>query len=115
MPNTVNTPFDPRLVRLHRLRAAPHLADASFLHTRVADDLAERLEGVNRSFAHVLVIGGGVAFRDAVATHPALTEKIGAVTTFDWVNADVIGDPEHLPFAEQSFELVAVKTVFRLY
>ncbi len=99
-----NAPFDPRQVRLHRARA--RLADASFLYDRVADDLAERLAAVNRTFAHVLVIGGGDAFKAAVAARPALHDKIGAITTADWANADVVIDPEHLPFAAQSFELV---------
>ena len=97
-------PFDPAQVRLHRLRARP--ADAAFLYDRIAEDLAERLEAVNRTFTHVLVLGGGEAFRQAVAAHPALRQKIGAITTADWANADVLIDPEHLPFAEQSFELV---------
>ena len=97
-------PFDPHQVRLHRRRA--RLADAAFLHDRVADDLTERLEAVNRTFAHVLVIGGGDAFKAAVAARPALQDKIGAITTADWAGADALVDPEHLPFAEHSFELV---------
>jgi SAM-dependent methyltransferase len=100
----MNAPFNTALVRMHRQRA--RLADASFLHERVADDLAERLEAVNRTFAHVLVIGGGDAFKAAVAARPLLQDKIGAITTADWAGAEVLIDPERLPFAEQSFELV---------
>jgi SAM-dependent methyltransferase len=106
-------PFSARRVRLHRTRAARSGGDADFLRARVADDLAERLEAVNRTFARVLVIGGGAAFRDAVAQRPALAGKIGAMVFADWSDAALAGlrpatafDPEKLPFREESFDLV---------
>lgn len=100
--------FDARRVRRHRARAAASAHDAAFLREAVADDLAERLEAVNRSFARVLVIGGADAFRAAVAMRPALREKVGAIVAADWHGAGdgVEIDPEHLPFAAGAFDAV---------
>lgn len=101
--------FDPNRVRLHRARAARSEHDAAFLREAVADDLAERLLAVNRRFERVLVIGSAREFRAAVAAQPALQEKIGFIVAADWHadGADEIAiDPEHLPFAEESFDLV---------
>jgi SAM-dependent methyltransferase len=101
--------FDPRRVRLHRARAARSAHDAAFLREAVADDLAERLMAVNRRFERVLVIGGAREFRAAVAAQPALQEKIDFIAAADW-HADEAGaaaiDPERLPFAAESFDLV---------
>lgn len=99
-------PFSPRRVRLYRVRAARSIAEAGFLHARAADDLAERLEAVNRTFARVLVLGGGRFFREALAAHPAAAARIGDIVTADWAEGDVLCDPERLPFAEQAFDLV---------
>jgi SAM-dependent methyltransferase len=102
-------PFDPRRVRQHRLRAAPRFADAAFLHARVADDLAERLEAVNRHFARVLVIGGGAAFEEALLARPAAREKIGTIHRAEvaqMAGAAIVMDPERLPIAEGSLDLV---------
>ncbi len=104
-------PFDPNRVRLHRARAQRHGTQADFLHARVAEDLAERLEAVNRTFARVLVLGGGAAFDAALAAHPRAAEKIGAVIHADWIapaggGLRVACDPEQLPFADDAFDLV---------
>lgn len=101
-------PFDPRRVRLHRARARARAADGDFLRQRVADDLAERLEAVNRRFERVLVIGGAAAFAEAVAARPELAARVGRVLGADWDPGpgDIALNPEHLPFAEDSFDLV---------
>lgn len=100
--------FDARRVRMHRARAAKSVHEASFLREAVADDLAGRLEAVNRTFARVLVIGGAQAFRAAVAQRPALADKIGWIMEADWHVPDdgVTLDPGNLPFADDSFDLV---------
>jgi SAM-dependent methyltransferase len=102
--------FNPRRVRLHRARAAKSPHEAEFLREAVADDLAERLEAVNRAFERVLVIGGAMQFRAAVSNRPALAAKIGWTVEADWsdgaIDAGVAFDPEHLPFAEGAFDLV---------
>lgn len=105
-PHTFNT----RRVRQHRARAAKSPHEASFLREAVADDLAERLEAVNRTFERVLVIGGAAQFRAAVSKRPALAAKIGWVVDADWsdcaIDTGVAFDPERLPFAEGAFDLV---------
>lgn len=113
-------PFDPARVRLHRERAQRCGADGDFLRVRVAADLAERLEAVNRTFARVLVLGGGGAFAREVEARPDLREKIGDVMFADVIDSSpckgetgrgfaahrVVVDFERLPFAEDSFDLV---------
>lgn len=86
--------------RKHRARAT--LRDAAFLHARVAADLADRLELIPRPFPHVLSLGGGGLFSEEVRARPELSARIGTILETD---LDFI-DPEHLPFAPGSFELV---------
>jgi hypothetical protein len=47
---SVDTPFDRRLRRLRRDRAAARFADADYLYKLAADELLERLSMVKRSF-----------------------------------------------------------------
>ena len=95
-------PFEPRLVRQRKRRARARFRDASFLHERVAADLADRLEAIPRPFPRVLTLGGGALFSEEVRARPELAARIGSIleTDLDFV------DPEHLPFAPGSFELI---------
>lgn len=93
-------------MRLRKQRAANGFADAAFLHTRVAADLADRLEAIPRRFESVLALGGGGLFSVELARRPALAARIGAVTEADVASGDVEIDFEHLPFAAQSFDLI---------
>lgn len=96
--------FDPRRVRRHRERARATLAQADFLHVRIAEDFADRLEGVNRRFDRVLVLGGGRAVANAFHARPHLA--VGTIFTADWAEGDVHCDPERLPFGDDRFDLV---------
>jgi SAM-dependent methyltransferase len=95
-------PFEPRLVRQRKRRARARFRDASFLHERVAADLADRLEAIPRPFPRVLALGGGGLFSEEMRARPELSARIGSIleTDLDFV------DPEHLPFAPGSFELI---------
>ena len=95
-------PFEPRLVRQRKRRARASFRDAAFLHTRVAADLADRLEVVPRPFPRVLALGGGGLFSDEVRARPELSARIGSILETD---LDFI-DPELLPFAPSSFDLI---------
>lgn len=95
-------PFEPRLVRQRKRRARATFRDASFLHERVVADLADRLEAIPRPFPRVLALGGGGLFSEEVRTRPELSARIGAILETD---LDLI-DPEHLPFAPGSFQLI---------
>lgn len=94
--------FDARLARLRKRRAARGFADAAFLHVRAAEDLAERLEAIPRRFERALALSGGRLMKRAIDARPELAARIG-----DLIETDLAAfDPEHLPFAEQSFDLV---------
>lgn len=95
-------PFEPRLVRQRKRRARATFRDAAFLHERVVADLADRLEAIPRPFARVLALGGGGLFSEEVRARPELSARIGAILEAD---LDFI-DPEQLPFAPNSFELI---------
>ena len=99
-------PFEPRLVRLRKRRAARGFRDAAFLHARVGADLAERLEAIRRDFPRALALGGGGLFSHAVAQRPFLAARIGHLIEADIATGEVVLDPEHLPFAAASFDLV---------
>ena len=101
-PQSATGPFEPRLVRKRKRRARSTYRDASFLLERVAADLADRLEAVPRPFARVLVLGGFGLFTEEVRRRPELTARIGEIIE---TGLDDI-DPEHLPFAAQSFDLI---------
>ena len=89
-------------MRQRKRRARASFRDAAFLHTRVAADLADRLEAVPRPFPRVLALGGGGLFSDEVRARPELSARIGSILETD---LDFI-DPEHLPFAPGSFDLI---------
>jgi len=99
-------PFEPRLVRARKRRAASGFREAAFLHARVAADLAERLEAIPRRFERALVLGGGGLFSEAVAERPDLAKRIGHIIEADLASGDVQLDPEHLPIAEGAFDLI---------
>jgi SAM-dependent methyltransferase len=106
MPPAPNTPFEPRLLRLRKQRARAGLSDEAFLHLRVAADLADRLEAIPRAFECVLVLGGGGSFSAAIKHRPELRARLGAIIEADVASGAVLLDPERLPFADASFDLV---------
>lgn len=97
-----NAPFDPRLHRLRKARAAagPY-ADAAFLERRASEDLIERLEAIQRPFPRVLTIGGVAT----LAPIRAEADFSTAAAVSQGFGASVI-DPERLPFADQAFDLI---------
>ncbi len=98
-------PFEPRLVRARKRRAAKRFREAAFLHQRVVADLADRLEAIPRPFPRALALGGGGLFSEEVARRGALSARIGEIVEADCASGIEI-DPEHLPFGEESFDLV---------
>jgi SAM-dependent methyltransferase len=106
MPSAPNTPFEPRLLRLRKQRARAGFHEAAFLHARAAADLADRLEAIPRPFERVLALGGGGAFSGALSDRPDLQARLGPILETDIASGDVLLDPENLPFAEESFDLV---------
>jgi NADH dehydrogenase [ubiquinone] 1 alpha subcomplex assembly factor 5 len=99
--------FNRRRRRARRERAAPVFAAHDFLHARMADELLDRLDAVQRPFTRALDLG-------------CLDGKVGAALRargLDVVSADpgfrfakaaggVQCDEDRLPFADASFDLV---------
>lgn len=105
------TIFDRHLLRVRRARArARALGPATFLVDRVADDLAERLSAVLRSFDVAVDLGTPT---DAVRRALAASSKIGMLIAAEPDAAlqgnafpRVAADEEALPFADGSLDLV---------
>lgn len=95
-------PFEPRLVRQRKRRARATFRDASFLHERVAADLADRLEAIPRPFPRVLALGGEGLFSEEIAARPELAARVGHVVEANLAEID----PEHLPYAPRTFDLI---------
>ena len=85
--------FDRRLLRARLARAAA-IGPATFLLDRVADDIAERLSAVLRTFDIAVDLGTPT---DAVRR--AIAGRVGTV-------AAVVADEEALPFRDASLDLV---------
>ena len=93
-------------MRLRKQRAHDGFLDAAFLHARVAADLADRLEAIPRNFTRTLALSGGGAFSAEVRARPELHARLGSIIEADVASGDVQLDPEQLPFADESFDLV---------
>jgi len=93
-------------VRQRKRRARRGFAEAAFLHARVAADLADRLEAIPRRFERALALGGGGLFTEELRKRPELAGRIGAVIEADVAGGAVELDPECLPFAPQTFDLI---------
>lgn len=93
-------------MRQRKRRARSTFRDAAFLHERAVADIADRLEAIPRPFERVLSIGGGGLFSAEIAARPPLKQRIATVIEADAASGDVVIEPEHLPFAEESFDLV---------
>jgi SAM-dependent methyltransferase len=101
-----DAPFDRRLRRMRRDRAAMRFDEADYLHRLVADDLVERLGLVSRDFGRALDLGcagGYLAGRlrergiEVVTADPGLAFAAAA--------GGVACDEDLLPFADGSFDL----------
>ena len=84
--------FDRRLLRVRLARAAA-IGPVTFLLDRVADDIAERLSAVLRSFDIAVDLGTPT---DAVRR--AIAGRVGTI-------AAVVADEEALPFRDASLDL----------
>lgn len=112
MPDdTPNIVFDRDLLRRRRDRYALTAADHDFLLARVADDFAERLSIVTRSFPIAVNLG---AHHGPVSRRISELDNIGLIIDADasWRLLErcpgprVLVDEEALPFASESLDLV---------
>ena len=102
-----DAPFDRRLRRLRRDRAAKHFPEADYLHRLAADELIERLGMVKRDFRRALDLGcaGGYLTRrlrerglEVVPCDPG--------AAFARAAGGVQADEDRLPFADGAFDLI---------
>ncbi len=103
----METPFDRRLRRIRRDRAAPLFAGADYLHRLAAEELLHRLDFVTRPFGEALVLGcADRSLPDALAA--SALQVVSADPGFGFARAcrGVQCDEDRLPFADGSFDLV---------
>ncbi len=96
--------FDRPLIKRRRGR----MGDDHFLLARCADDCADRLLDVNRTFSNALILGNPQFTRGLLAQLP--DGKITAVTLADFSDnletGVVFADEEALPFEPDQFDLI---------
>jgi len=113
MPVPMDAPatlFDRRAWRAHRDRAA-RCGPVDFLHREVAERVLDRLDDVARPFASALDLGArDGALAGALARRPGMRRVVAAEPSLAFLGRGsgprVAADPELLPFAEASFDLV---------
>ena len=106
--------FDRVLHRRRLDRAAPGFGAADFLKRRVADDLVERLDGINRRFGVALDLGArDGTFGRALSDSPVaakldflIQSDLSARMLGNTEGARAVVDEEHLPFAPESLNLI---------
>ncbi|HKJ63083.1 MAG TPA: methyltransferase domain-containing protein [Hyphomicrobiales bacterium] len=105
--------FDKSLLQRRRARAAAQGGVQTFLLERAAEDMADRLQAVQRDFRQILVMGAGSSLvRQAIA--PALPDAEWMISMEPDVplipnqsGLYIRGDEEFLPFADGAFDLIA--------
>lgn len=97
-------PFDRRLRRLRRDRSAARFGTVADLFDHAADELVARLLARDRRFAHALDLGS----RDGRLALPAASvTRLDAGFAFSRASGGVQADEDRLPFAPDSFDLIA--------
>jgi SAM-dependent methyltransferase len=102
-----DAPFDRRLRRLRRDRAAASGGEADYLHRLVSDELIERLDHVTRSFSRALDLGcAGGYLTERLRGRGLEVVPCDSGRAFASAAAGVQADEDCLPFADSSFDLV---------
>jgi SAM-dependent methyltransferase len=99
--------FDRALRRLRRDRAARNFAGHAFLIDHMAEELAERLQSVQRTFRDVLILGshdGRLAPLFGGPDRKIVSADAGFA--FARMSGGIQCDEDRLPFADASFDLV---------
>lgn len=100
-------PFDRRLRRIRRDRAAARWAEADYLHILASDELLERLDMVTRSFGNALDLGCGGGYLGERLTERGLDVTFADTSgAFGGRQKGVQCDEDRLPFADGTFDLV---------
>ena len=100
-------PFDRRLRRLRRDRAAASAGRADYLHRRASDELIERLDLVKREFRSALDLGcGGLYLTRRLRERGLEVTPADPGARFAAAAGGVQCDEDRLPFADAAFDLV---------
>jgi SAM-dependent methyltransferase len=100
-------PFDRRLRRLRRDRAASSHHQANYLHRLAADELIERLALVKRQFTRALDLGCGDGYlAEQLRDLGIRSQSADSGSLFAREVGSVQCDEDRLPFADGSFDLV---------
>lgn len=106
-PNQI---FDRPAVRLHRARAAAMPSDLRAIDLEIRRRLIERLDEVKRRFARVLDLNCGDGSLASMLVEsgrePSFIATLDRTPGFARTPRSTVGDPEFLPFASESFDLV---------
>jgi SAM-dependent methyltransferase len=102
-----DAPFDRRLRRLRRDRAARRFAQADYLHRLAADEIVERLGLVRRDFRRALDLGCAGGYLTRRLRELGL-EVVPCDAGFGFAAAagGIQADEDRLPFADGAFDLI---------
>jgi NADH dehydrogenase [ubiquinone] 1 alpha subcomplex assembly factor 5 len=106
MPGMTDAIFDSRAVRLHRDRAAGRVERVAPILAEVADRLLDRLDDMTRRFTRALDVGGRGQVAPRLRARGIETVSCELSPAMARLDGAVVGDPEWLPFAPASFDLV---------
>ena len=101
-----DVPFDRRLRRLRRDRAARNFARADYLHCLAADELVERLSLIKREFESALLLVAPDSYLREGLMHLGIKAVAADPGTMFGAAAGIQCDEDRLPFADASFDLV---------
>ncbi len=109
--NDTARPFDRRLLRLRRERAASALLAGSFLHRQLAERLLERLADIRRPFPRILELASACPELSRALDARAGTELLVRLDIARPLLAPgpgpaVLGEEELLPFGADRFDAV---------
>lgn len=103
----MDTPFDRRLRRIRRDRAASRFAAADYLHRLAGEEVLQRLDLVTRPFANALVLGcADRSLADALSGRGLAVVPADPGFLFARAAGGIQCDEDRLPFADGSFDLV---------
>lgn len=97
--------FDPRALAARRRRALA-LGPETFLLDRVAEDLADRLGAVKRRFEVAADLGTPTSAVRAALAGSDMVGRLFAFGPAERADVDIVTDPEALPFAPETLDLV---------
>lgn len=103
---SADTPFDRRLRRLRRNRAAPLFDGADYLHRLAGEELLGRLEDVKRDFADALLLGADLGLIGALRARSIAVTAADPSFRFARNASGLQCDEDHLALGDAQFDLV---------